>query len=48
MAVNLCQTAVLHKGEEVYLQRSAAEMGAGVGAIRGYANNRANPHSIRS
>lgn len=48
MALNLFQTAVLHKGEEVYLQRSAAEMGAGVGAIGGYANNRANPHSIRS
>jgi radical SAM superfamily enzyme YgiQ (UPF0313 family) len=48
MALNLFQTSVLHRGAEVYLQRSAAEMGAGVGAIGGYANNRTNPHSVRS
>ncbi|MBI4177969.1 B12-binding domain-containing radical SAM protein [bacterium] len=49
MALNVFQTSVLGEGEDIYLQSTAAEMGAGrLGVSGGYANNAANPVSVRS
>ena len=39
MALNVFQTSILGAGEEVYLKKTATE--------RGYANNLANPGSVR-